>query len=163
MSGNMFVRFNNPRITGSSKIKGHEGDVEVLSWSFGASQPTSPVRSQSGGGTIERTQCAPLCFTKYIDRASDDLLKGVWTGRPIGKVDLMCYRASGDGGANQMGVLYLTITLERVIVGNYEIRGEVGDLPTEHIELKYAKATFAYSGDGGVETISYDQATDVIA
>ena len=29
MSGNMFVRFNNPRITGSSKIKGHEGDVEV--------------------------------------------------------------------------------------------------------------------------------------
>lgn len=156
MAGKTFLRFNNPRISGSSMAKGHEGDVEVGSWGFGGTQPSSPVRSVS---TTEKVQLEPLRFTKFIDKASDDLLKGLFTANRLGKVELICYRSSGDTGGSQNGFLYLTLELEGVIVSKYELNDQPDDIASEKVELSYRKISFTYheyQGGGGPESIAYD-------
>ena len=170
MSGNMFITFTEPAIAGSSKLKGHEAQIEIHSWNYGCHQPASPIRSSAGGGTMEKVSQSPLNFTKYIDTASDDLLKMCWTGKHIGKAVLTAYRSSGDGGANQIGVQYLKIELESVIVQDFSISGAIGDLPIENVSLNYAKITFTYDPQdggkgtpGGVQSIMYDGATNTIA
>jgi len=168
---NIFMKFEaDSEFKGSSTSKGHEGEVELLSWSHGFSQPTSPVRSSGGGGTKEQAHHQNLTFSKYVDSATDNLLKFCWTGTHIKKVTLTCYRASGDTGSDQMGVPYLKIEMETVIVSNISVGGSGGDLPLETISLDYAKVTYTYTEQshetgqtGGNLPVSHDLTTHVVA
>lgn len=144
MASNIFIDFLGPKVSGSSTQAGHETQIEVHSWNYGAHQPTNAVRSAAGGGTLEKVHHAPLTFTKAIDTASDDLLKACWTGQHFDKVELTAYRSVGDVGADNSGVQYLKITLDYVIVQDFSISGGQGDLPVESISLNYSKITFQY-------------------
>lgn len=170
MAINAFIKFIGPDIAGSSTLKGHETHIEVMSWSYGCSQPAQAVRSTGGGGTIEKVHHSPFTFTKQLDTASDDLLKMCWTGKHIDKATFAAYRASGDAGASQSGVKYLTIELETVIVQDMTISGSEGIQPMENVSLNYGKITFTYDPQepakgtpGGVQVISHDIKTHVIA
>ena len=86
MASNMYLKFEEPGIEGSSTTENHATEIEVLSWNHGFNQPTSPVRSNSGAGTVEQANHQNFTFSKYVDAATDDLLKMCWTGKQIGKV-----------------------------------------------------------------------------
>jgi type VI secretion system secreted protein Hcp len=159
MAGNMFIKFEEPGVTGDSTDQNHSGEIQVLSWSHSFNQPTSPTRSSAGGGTVEQANHSDFTFTKYIDSGTDDLLKLCWQGNQVQKVTFTCYRADGD---NQP-VLYLKIEMEKVIVSNYSIGGGTGDIPTENISLSYGKVKYTYkkqkSEDGtadGDQPVSHD-------
>jgi len=160
MAISIFIKFMNPNIAGSCTTKGHEGDVEVLDWSLVSVQKASPLRN-----AIEEPKLSPLRFAKYIDNASEDLLKALWSCTKLGKVELTCHRSSGDIPGQSL-VRYLKIELEGVIVSKHEIsRGD--DLPIEHLELAYSKITFTYDRSepnlrGGVQSASYDRRTKVV-
>ncbi len=162
MAINTFIKFMNPNIAGSSTAKGHEGAVEVLEWSLDSVQKASPLR-----GTPEKPKLSPLRFAKFIDSASEDLLKMLWSSGTIGKVELTCHRGAVDSGPQSL-VRYLRIELEGVIVSKHEISGGIGDLPIEHVELSYAKITFAYEAsepnlNARAQIISYDRrSNDVV-
>lgn len=70
---NMYIKFEQPSITGGSTATGHTGEIEVLSWNHGFVQPTSPTRSSAG--TVEQATHQNFSFTKYLDTATDDLMK----------------------------------------------------------------------------------------
>jgi len=108
-------------------------------------QPTSPVRSHAGGGTIEKANHQNFVFSKQLDSATDDILKQCWTGKHIDKAVLTCYRSSGDTGGPQIGTPYLTIEMESVIVASYTIAGGEGQYPMENIGLAYGKITYTYT------------------
>lgn len=170
MAINAFMKFTGPDIAGSSTLKGHETHIEVYSWNYGCHQPAQAVRSSGGGGTIEKVHHSPFTFTKQLDTASDDLLKMCWTGKHIEKAVFAAYRASGDPGASQSGVKYLTVELESVIVQDFTISGSIGDQPMENVSLNYGKITFTYDPQdqgggtpGGVQVISHCLRTHVIA
>jgi type VI secretion system secreted protein Hcp len=139
MATNMYLKFDEPSINGSSDAPGHAGEIEVLSWSHGFAQPTSPTRSSAGSGTVEQATHANLTFTKYLDRATNELLKCSWSGTQIGKATLTCYR--GDAPA---AYPYLTVAMEHVVVANYSISAGPGDVAVENIALDYGIIKYTY-------------------
>ena len=67
MASNMYIKFEEPAIDASSTAAGHEKEIEILSWSHGFVQPTSPTRSFAGSGSVEQATHQNLTFTKYLD------------------------------------------------------------------------------------------------
>lgn len=170
MAINVFIKFEGPDIAGSSTSKGHEDEIEIVSWSHGFHQPVSPIRSSSGGGTIEKAHHSPFSITKMLDSSTDELLKHCWTGAHIDKATLTCYRSSGDEGGDQMGVPYLKVEMESVIVSDISVSGSVGDLPVESVALNYAKVTYTYTEQdpdtgktGAAKPVSHDLSTNEVA
>lgn len=142
MATNMYVKFE-PELKGESTDASHPEWLEILSWNHGFSQPTSPIRSSAGGGTVERANHQDLNFTKYVDSATDDILKKLWAGETLTKATLECFRS--DGATDAAPVKYLLIEMEKVIISNYSISGGPGDVPVENISLSYGKVTYTYN------------------
>ena len=140
MAGNLFIKFEEPGITGESTDTKHSGEIQVLSWSHSFNQPTKPTRSSAGGGTVEQANHSDFSITKYVDSATDDLLKLCWSGKQIGKGTFTAYRADGDNKP----VEYLNVLLEKIVVSNVSFGGGGGDLPTETVALAYGKVTYTY-------------------
>ena len=166
MSQNIFIKFEEPGIEGEATASSHANEIQVLSWSHGFNQPTSPTRSSAGGGTVEKAHHSDFSFTKYIDSSTDDLLKMCWNGKQIGKATLCAYRSNGDNTP----VKYLEVALDKVIVSNISISGGAGDLPVENISLSYGKVQYSYipqkEADGtgdGVQPVSHDLITQEVA
>ena len=161
MATNIYIKFEGPEAKGESTVKNHKDQIEVLSWSHGFSQPTSPTRSTAGSGTVEKANHSDFSFTKYLDSSTDDILKICWAGDQVDKVTLEAYRA------DKADVAYLTIEMEKVIVSSVSVSGGGGDLPIENVSLAYAKVTYTYvpqkkeDGTGGAkEPVSQDLATN---
>ena len=159
MASNMYIKFETPNITGGSKDSQHTGEIEVMSWSHSFNQPTSPVRSTAGGGTVEQASHSDFTFTKYLESSTDDLLKQCWSGKHIGKATFTAYRADGDSNP----VKYLEIVMEGVVVSGMSIGGGAGDLPVENVSLNYATVKYTYSSQdaesgtaGGNQPVQHD-------
>jgi type VI secretion system secreted protein Hcp len=140
MAINTYIKIDS--ITGGSTATGHEGEIEVLSWSHGFVQPTSPTRSTAGAGTVEQAHHQHHQFTKYLDPASTALLKACWSGKQLATATLTCYRA--DGATDNAPVKYLECAMTNVIVANHSVSGGAGDLPVENIALDYDCVTYTY-------------------
>lgn len=166
MAANMFINLE-PDIKGESTDENHKDWIEVLSWSHGFNQPTSPVRSSAGGGTVERANHSDLTFTKYIDTSTDNILKMCWSGKHLDKATLQCYRSDGPTGEPQK---YLEVVMEQVVISNYSISGGAGDIPVENISLSYGSVKYVYnpqdekSGESGSnEAVSHNLMTNTIS
>jgi len=163
MASNMFIKLD--EVTGESTDTNHTDWIEILSWSHGFSQPTTPVRA-SQGSTIEQANHSDFTFTKYLDSATDDLLGACWRGKQYEKVNVECFKADGENEP----IKYLEINMEDVIVSNFSISGGGGDLPVENVSLAYGKITYKYDPknkeDGaksdGVQPISHDLIKNVV-
>ncbi|HSU13807.1 type VI secretion system tube protein Hcp [Longimicrobium sp.] len=142
MSSNMYLKFENPTIAGSSTAPQHEGEIEVLSWSHGFVQPTSPTRVEAGSGTAEQAVHQNLTFTKYVDSSMHELLKICWSGKQIGKATLRCFRSGAAPG--DPAVEYLTVAMEHVVISNYSISGGPGEVPLENVSLDYGIVQYVY-------------------
>jgi len=140
MANNMYVKFEGPEIAGGVTAAGHQGEIEILSWSHGFAQPVSPTRS-GGGGSVEQANHSNLSFTKYLDAATNELLKYCWSGKQFRKVTLTCLRSDGP---DDKPVTYLTVVMEHVVISNYSISGGAGDVPVENVSLDYGIVQYNY-------------------
>lgn len=154
MATNAYIKLDG--IAGGSTANKHAGEIEIMSWSHGFSQPTSPVRSTAGSGSVEQANHSNFTFTKYIDSSTDDLLKHCWGGKQIKTAVVTCYRA--DGNDKNEPVEYLKIEMEHVVVSNFSISGGAGDVPVENVSLDYGVITYTYkpqkkdTGEGDAKT-----------
>ncbi len=142
MATNMYIKFEDPAIDGSSTAEGHSKEIEVLSWNHGFAQPTSPTRSAGGSGTVEQATHQNLTFTKYLDGATNALLKMCWSGKQIGKATLRCFRS--DGTPANTPVEYLQVVMQHVVISNYSVSGGPGDIPVENVSLDYGTVQYIY-------------------
>lgn len=142
MATNMYIKFENPSIDGGTTAGEHAKEIELLSWNHGFSQPTSSTRSNAGSGTVEQANHQNFSFSKYLDSATDDLLKMCWTGKQIGKATVTCYRS--DGAADNKPVEYLNILMQHVVVSSYSVSGGPGDVPVENVSLDYGIVKYTY-------------------
>jgi len=143
LASNMYIKFEEPPIEAGSTAKGHENELEILSWNHGFSQPTSPTRSAAGAGSVEQANHQNLSFTKYLDGSTHSLLRYCWTGKQIGKATLACFRS--DGSEANEPVKYLEVLMEHVIISNYSVSGGPGDIPVENISLDYGTVQYTYN------------------
>jgi type VI secretion system secreted protein Hcp len=147
-------------IEGESTDDKHKGELEIQSWSWGATN--QGTFGAGGGGGAGKADFSDITISKYADKSTPKLLKAVATGQHIKNMVLVCRKA---GGQQQE---YLKLTLEDVLISSYHSSAAGGSspVPNESIGLNYAKITYEYKpqkSDGSLEgsiTIAYDRHTN---
>lgn len=118
-------------VAGESKATGHRGWIEVSSYSFGASNP-STIGSATGGAGAGKVSVHDIHITKTVDRASPILRQAAASGRHFPRVVLEMRKAGGDPH------VYTTYVMENVMVSAISMSSG-GDNPTESLSLNFAK------------------------
>jgi type VI secretion system secreted protein Hcp len=137
MAVDMFIKIDG--IKGESKDNKHTDEIDVLAWSWGASQ--SGTFHSGGGGGAGKANFQDLSITKYVDSASTNLLKHVANGQHIKDAVLTVRKAGGDNP-----VEYMIVTMTDVMVTSYQTGGSGGeDRLTENITLNFAKVESKYT------------------
>lgn len=150
MAADMFLKLEG--VDGESKDDSHKKEIDVLSWSWGASQ--SGTGHMGGGSGAGKVSVQDLSFTKYVDSASHLLLLDCCNGQHIKKGTLVVRKA----GATPLE--YIKLTMEDIIVSHIGLGGSGSeDRLTESITLNFSKFKYEYtpqkadgSGDGTKET-----------
>jgi type VI secretion system secreted protein Hcp len=127
-------------ITGESQRAGHEEQIELQSFSFGASNPSS-IGIGAGGG-VGAVDIHSFSFEKYTDASSAELFKHCCAGKHFPTAKVTLYKAGGDGGP----VDYLIFDFEEVYVDNIQWSGSEGQgIPTEMVEFSFGKVVVTYN------------------
>lgn len=135
MAVDMFIKING--IAGESKDAAHIGQIDVLAWSWGMSQSGS--FHTGGGGGAGKVNVADLSLTKYIDKASANLLLFCSNGDHIPDATLYVRKAGKDP------LEYLIIEMKKVMVTAVSTGGSGGeDKLTENISLNFAHVKVDY-------------------
>jgi type VI secretion system secreted protein Hcp len=124
-------------IDGESKDDKHRGEIQIESWSFGATQ--TGTMAMGGGGGAGKVSVQDISITKSMDKASPKLFEALATGKHMKEAKLTLRKAGGDQHE------YFTITLTDVIITNYSTGGSSGeDRPTESLSLNFAQIKMSY-------------------
>lgn len=135
MAVDMFLKLNG--IKGESIDHKHADELDVLAWSWGASNSGSA--GQGGGLGSGKVNQQDISFTKYIDASSAALWQAVCTGKHIPDATLVV-RKAGDKPLE-----YLKITMTDVLISSFSTGGSGGeDRLTENITLNFAKVKMEY-------------------
>jgi len=131
----MFIKIDT--IDGESKDKAHPNEIQLESWSFGASQSGS--MAMGGGGGAGKVSFEEFHFNHKVDKSSPKLFEALVTGKHLKDATFVLRKA----GANP--VEYLKITLSDVLVSSYSTGGSSGEsVPTESISLNFAQIKMTY-------------------
>lgn len=135
-------------VTGEATATGHEGEIEIYSFSWGASNPTT-ISSQSTGSGGGKVAVSSFNIMKKTDLASPNLFKTCCTGTHY-PTALVTFRKAGGEQLE-----YLTYLFEEVYVDSIQWSGSSGgdDAPTESVSFSYGKVTITYkpqTAEGGL-------------
>jgi type VI secretion system secreted protein Hcp len=148
-------------VSGESQREGHEGEIELISFNFGGTNPSSVGIGKGGGtGTVNLTS---FSFMKKTDASSAEMFQAMCVGDHFPKAKLTMYKSGGKSGA----VDYLVFEFEEVYVDSIMWSGaEGGDgVPMENVEFSFGKAIITYNEQnpdgtkGGAHVGSWDQRT----
>ncbi len=135
MAVDMFLKLGD--IKGEAKDKTHKDEIDVLAWSWGASNAGS--FHTGGGGGAGKVNVQDLSFTKYIDLASTELFLATCNGKHFPEATLVVRKAG------ETPLEYLTITMNDVLITSYSTGGSGGeDRLTENVTLNFAKVKLTY-------------------
>jgi type VI secretion system secreted protein Hcp len=135
MAVDMFIKIGD--LKGEAKDKSHAGEIDVLAWSWGASN--SGNAHMGGGQGAGKVNVQDLSFTKYIDKSSPDLMLFCCNGKHIPEAKLTVRKAG------ETPLEYLTITMNDLIVTSVSTGGSGGeDRLTENVTLNFAKVKVNY-------------------
>jgi type VI secretion system secreted protein Hcp len=131
-------------IKGESGDKAHKDTIDVLAWSWGMSQ--SGTMHVGGGGGAGKANYQDVSITKWVDRASTDLMAMCAKGTHHPKAQLIVRKAGGEQ------LEYIVIDMVDVIVSSVSTGGSGGeDRLTENVSLNFAsvKVTYTPQADTG--------------
>jgi len=139
-------------IEGESGDAKHKGEIEILSFSWGATNTGS--HSGGSGGGAGKVVLQDLHFTTKVNKASPKLMQACATGEHIKKAVLTVRKA----GKEQQE--YYVIKMEDLLVSSYQSGGhEGGDpIPTDQFSLNFTKISYDYKpqkADGTLEAAQH--------
>ncbi|MEW6730064.1 MAG: type VI secretion system tube protein Hcp [Acidobacteriota bacterium] len=128
-------------IDGESTDEKHKKEIEVLSFSWSVSQPTSASPSTAGSLSAERAQFGDLVIVKAIDKASPKLMEACCSGEHLKSARLEMCRAGGDKEP------YMEYKLTDVLVTSVRPggSGHGETVPLEEISFAYGKIEWKYT------------------
>jgi type VI secretion system secreted protein Hcp len=129
-------------IKGESMDRGHRGEIDVLSWSWGMSQSGQRATAGRGGNRNaprSGSGVGDLSFTKHIDKASPKLQQYCNSGEHIPVIVLTLPR-----GRSQE---FMTYELKNVKVTSCTA-GSSGAVPTEDFSLNFEEIKVTYDKQG---------------
>ena len=136
MAGDMFLKLDG--IDGESTDAKHKSEIDIESFSFGATHPGSTGGTGSGAGKVSMQD---FSFTTQVNKASPKLFLACASCQHI-KTALLTVRRAG--GQQQD---FLKITLSDVTVSGYhQGAAEAPDTPRDQASLNFSKIQVSYSG-----------------
>ncbi len=136
----MFLCFDDPNLAGESDIKGREGCIDVLSFSWGANNPAG----------VQAPSYTEVSLTKSQDKASPALLLSLNKSQNVGGADI--FQHTSCGGC--LGDLVFEANLEEVAITSLSDSGSASPPISESITLIYSKLTYCYTEDPGGAAIT---------
>jgi type VI secretion system secreted protein Hcp len=135
----MFLKLGD--IKGESVDATHKGQIDVLAWSWGESDNSAASRKAKGGANAP--DCIQdLSLTKFVDRATPDIIMDAVLNQMINSATLTLRRA---GGIKELSQDYLTLTLSDVTISAFQTGGSGGeDRLTENVTLHFQKMEGSY-------------------
>jgi type VI secretion system secreted protein Hcp len=132
MASDIFAKIAD--IKGESVDAKHKDEIEVLSFSWGV---TNPADFKSPGAGAGRPTFADLTFLHKIDKASPNLLKACATGTHL-KEATITHRKAGKGQQE-----YLIINMSDVVVTSVAL-SDNSEAGSENVSLAFAKVHLEY-------------------
>jgi len=124
-------------IAGESTVVGHEGELDVVAWSWGVTHAGAPPAG--GGAGAGKATFQDLLVTTRISKASPPLFLACATGRHLRTAKLSGVRDSG-GPARDV----LRYELDDVTVTSVQHGDNEESMPTERLALRYSKLRVTY-------------------
>lgn len=136
MAMDMFIRIGT--LKGESRDKTHKEKIDVLAWSWGASN--SGTAHMGGGAGAGKVNVQDLSITKYIEKSSPALLLACCKGTHYDDAELIV-RKAGDTPLEYVKILLTDVLITAVSTGGSG--GE--DRLTENVTLNFAKVKVEYT------------------
>lgn len=155
MAVDMFLIIDTIKGESRDKTFSTKGAMDVLSWSWGLSNSGS--MHVGGGGGSGKVNVQDLHVTKYLDRASPNLMQSMCDGKHYKTASLT---ARKSGGKQE---IFYVVSLEEVMITSLSTGGSGGeDRFTENLSMNFSKFKVDYTPqkqDGtmdGVVPMNYD-------
>ena len=147
-------------IQGESPDKTHKNEIEIESFSWGATQ-TGTARAGGGMGA-GKVQMQDFHLSMKANKASPKLMLACAQGEHLKSAILSCRKA----GKEQLD--YLKVTFSDILVSSYQTGGSEGAdvLPMDRISLNFSKVEIEYKEQkadgslGGAIKAHYDLKTN---
>jgi type VI secretion system secreted protein Hcp len=125
-------------IDGESADSKHKGEIDIQSFSWGATQ--SGTFAGGGGGGAGKVAMQDFHFVMQVNKASPKLMLACANGEHIPKAVMICRKA----GKEQQE--YMKWTFTDVLVSSYQTggSGQSDIVPMDQISLNYSKVEFEY-------------------
>jgi type VI secretion system secreted protein Hcp len=125
-------------IEGESADSKHKGEIDIQSFSWGATQ--SGTFAGGGGGGAGKVAMQDFHFVMQVNKASPKLMLACANGEHIPKAVMTCRKA----GKEQQE--YMKWTFTDVLVSSYQTggSGQSDIVPMDQISLNYSKVEFEY-------------------
>jgi type VI secretion system secreted protein Hcp len=147
-------------VTGESTRSGFEGQIEVYSFSFGGSNP-STVGSAAGGGGAGKATINSFSIMKKTESSSVPLFQQMCVGKHFATGTVTLNKASGDKTTPLPFIKYEFTT---IFIDSIQWSGSTGgdDSPTESVSMSFGKVKMTYTpqkadgSPGTPQVASYD-------
>lgn len=148
MAHNMFLKFEGgPKVEGESEDTGFEKQIEIDSFSWGVSNPTTAgLTGGSGAGKATFSECT---VSKRMDLSTGSLFQQCCAGKHFTTATLTSLKAAGD-----KPLKFLEIKFSECFVTGLSFGGSAGNDVSESLSFSYSKIQFNYQaqksdGTGG--------------
>ena len=128
-------------VEGESTATGMEKKIEIYSFSWGASNPTT-VSSGKDGLSAGKVSISSFNVMKKTEKSSAALFSACCGGKHFDEATVTMRKATGDGGQKP----FLTYKFTDVMIESVQWSGSSGgdDTPTESVSFAFAKVEIAY-------------------
>ncbi|MDD5296630.1 MAG: type VI secretion system tube protein Hcp [Rhodocyclaceae bacterium] len=155
MATDTFIKIGD--VKGEAQDDKHKDEIDVLSWSWGATQ--SGYAHLGGGAGAGKVNIQDLTFTHYLDRSTPVLLQACADGTHFKDAKLVVRKAGG-----KEAIEYVTITMEEVFITSVQSGGHgAEDRLTETVSLNFGLVKLDYqpqkrdgSKEGGMIKFAWD-------
>ena len=132
-----FLKFDG--VKGESADAKHKDEIDLESWSWGATLAGPPARGRGGAGA-GKVSLQDFHFVMKLNRASPALMKACVTGQHI-KMATLAARKAGKGQQD-----YLTFKFHDVLISSYQTGGSeaAAVAPTDSVSFNFAKIEVEY-------------------
>ena len=137
MSYAIFIKMDG--IKGESRDAKHEGEIEVLSWSWGVTNLASEIAGKVGGAA-GKASSSDLVFSHRIDLASPSLIKACASGRHLKEAVVTVQKAGPEPRP------FLVIKLYDLIVKSVETGVDtLENSTTVNVALSFSRMEIVYN------------------
>jgi type VI secretion system secreted protein Hcp len=124
-------------VDGESVAQGMTNNIELDSFSFGASNP-----ADIGGGGLSAGKCSlsDFSFTCAVDKASYQILKALYTGQHIATSTFSLRKSTGAATP----YTYLQVTMTNCYITSNSIGGGSQGVPSQSVSIAYEQILYTY-------------------